>query len=252
VGGSVWSANTDAGTLTRIDASDAASATVGQVSSRPTDLTHDRALLWVADRYSDQVTLLDASSGDLQERVDLHASAIDAGPSGVWAADDLVDRVRRLDPRTGAELSSVELPTGSGASDLDASGDLVWIAAAMADTVLPLDPTSGAVGTPVEVPGVERISVAGTDLWAVSPSLDTATRVDAASSRVAVAADVCDTPVAVAALPDGRGAWIVCGVERGLWHVDHAGAVDQRIPLDAVPTDVAIDGDRVWVSLRQD
>ena len=129
----MWSANIDAGTMTRIDASSAASETVGQVSSRPSDVTHSDGLLWVADRYSDKVTVLDAGSGDLQERVDLHASAIDAGPSGVWAADDLFDRVRRLDPRTGAELSAIDLPVGSGASDVDASGETVWVAAALAE-----------------------------------------------------------------------------------------------------------------------
>lgn len=252
VDASVWTANIDAGTLTRVDASSGESETVGQVSSRPTDLTHWGRLLWVADRYSDQVTLLDAGSGDLQERVDLHASAIDAGPSGIWAADDLFDRIRRLDPRTGAELSSVELPAGSGASDLDASGETVWVAAAMADAVLPLDPGSGTVGASVDVPDVERISVAGTDLWAVSPATDAATRVDASTSRVAVAADVCDTPVAVAAVPESGGAWIVCSVARALWHVDHSGNADTKVSLDAVPTDVALDGGTVWVALRQD
>jgi hypothetical protein len=144
------------------------------------------------------------------------------------------------------------LPAGSGTSDLDASGETVWIAAAMADAVVPFDPGSGTVGASVEVPGVERLSVAGSDLWAVSPATDAATRLDTSTSRVAVAADVCDTPVAVAAAPEGGGAWIACSVARALWHVDHAGTVDQRITLDAVPTDVALDADRVWVSLRQD
>ena len=86
----------------------------------------------------------------------------------------------------------------------------------------------------------------------MSPAFDTATRLDAGSSRVAVSVDVCDSPVAVVAVPDGGGESIACSVERSLWHVDPAGDADRKIELEAVPTDVALDGDRVWVSLRQD
>jgi class 3 adenylate cyclase len=249
--GTAWVANVDAGTLTHMG-TDGESTTVGQVSSRPTELTTAGGLLWVADRYSDKVTLLGAADGELQDQLDLHASALDAGHGAVWATDDLRDVVLRLDPRDGSELQVIQLAEGSGPSDVAASADDLWVAAGFTGQAVRLDPTSGDVGESVEIPGIERLSAAGDTLWAVSPAEDTATRVDAATSRVAVRAAVCDSPVAVAAVPDEGGAWIVCSRERTLWHLDHAGSVDLEVPLDGVPTDLALDGDRVWVTLRED
>ena len=137
--------------------------------------------------------------------------------------------------------------------DVDASGDdRIWIAAAGIDGLLALDPRGGEVVERVDITGIERISRAGNDLWAVSPGLDTATRVDITAPRAAVSATVCDNPVAVEAIPDGGGAWIACSVERALWRVDHAGNGDVKVALEAVPTDVALDGDRVLVTLRED
>jgi hypothetical protein len=133
-----------------------------------------------------------------------------------------------------------------------ASADDLWVAAGFNGQAVRLDPSSGDVGESVEIPGIDRLSAAGDTLWAVSPTEDAATRVDAATSRVAVRAQVCDSPVAVAAVPDDGGAWIVCSRERTLWHLDHAGSVDLEVPLDGVPTDLALDGDRVWVTLRED
>jgi hypothetical protein len=131
--------------------------------------------------------------------------------------------------------------------------DAVWIAASRGDRLVRLDPRTGSLDpVALEVPGVERLSSAGTDIWAVSPLLDTATRIDTATSRIAASATVCDTPVAVAAMPGGGGAWIVCSTARALWHVDQTGRADRKVALDGVPTDVAIDGDRVWVTLRED
>jgi streptogramin lyase len=253
VDGSLWVANVGSGTLTRVERDGAGVSTVGQVGSRPSDLASGDGLLWVADRYSDQLTALDARTGEIQRRVDLHASAIDVADGSVWAADDLRDVVRRLDPRTGAELDSVALPEASGASDVVAGEGAVWIAAPRTGRIHRIDPTTGEVAAAaVEVPGVERISAAGSDLWAVSPADDTATRVDLATSRVAVTLSVCDSPIAVAAVPDGGGAWVACSAARALWHVDAAGAPVRAVALDGVPTDLALDGDRVWVTLRQD
>jgi class 3 adenylate cyclase len=249
--GRLWVTNAGSGTMTRVGA-DGETATFGQVSSRPTDLTIADGLLWVADRYSNTVTLLGAEDGELQGAIDVHASALDAGHGAVWATDDLRDVVRRLDRRNGEEVEVIELAEGSGPSDVAAGADAVWVAAGLAGELLRLDPATGVVGGPIDVPGIESVSAAGDDVWAVSPSEDLATRVDAATSRVAVRAEVCDSPVAVQALPDDGGAWIVCSNERALWHIDDGGAADREVALDGVPTDVALDGDRVWVTLRED
>jgi class 3 adenylate cyclase len=250
VDGSVWVANVGSGTITRLQGD--TTSTFGQVGSQPTGLAAATGLVWVADRFSDQVTLLSAIDGSLQEQLTLHAGALAAGHGSMWATDGLRDVVHRLDPGTGAELALIELEPGSGVSDIAVTDDAVWIASSLSEEVSSLEPRTGAAGAPISVPDVERISADGADLWAVSPAVDVATRIDTGTARIAVRADVCDTPVAVATVEREGGAWIACSADQALWHVDHAGTVDRRIALDAVPSDLAIDGDRVWVTLRED
>lgn len=41
-----------------------------------------------------------------------------------------------------------------------------------------------------------------------------------------------------------------CATERSLWRLDAAGTVSDGMALDGVPTAVAADGDRRWMTLR--
>ena len=113
--GAVWVTNLGSGTLTRVDVADAGTTTVGQVGGRPSSIAASEDRIWVADRYADQVAILDSGTGEQVGQVALHASALDTGHGATWATDDLHDLVRRLDPRTGAELDAFQLPAGSGA-----------------------------------------------------------------------------------------------------------------------------------------
>jgi len=45
-------------------------------------------------------------------------------------------------------------------------------------------------------------------------------------------------------------AWVACAGDRSLWLLDRPGVTKQQFSLDAVPVDVAADGNRAWVALR--
>ena len=249
--GAVWSANTDAGTVSRIDWSSGAVSGIGQAGRRPWDVALTTGRVWVADRYSDQVALIDANQGGLIDTFAIHASAIATGENQVWVADDLNDRVIRLDPQSGAQVLTIALEAPAGSTDLTVTGGAVWIAAPRHDAVLRVDVATAAV-TDLGLPLVDVRTVAGlgNDVWLASPSTDIVARLDAATGRIVTQAEVCDTPIAIAPTP--TGAWVACALDRQLWRLDRTGAVIVKITLDAVPSAVAVDGENALVALRAD
>jgi DNA-binding beta-propeller fold protein YncE len=249
--GVAWIASTDAGTVSRIDMASGAEQRVGQVGTRPSGVAADGSRVWVADRYANRLTVLDARQGNLVEPVELHVSAIASSGDQLWAADDLADQVLRLDPTTNIVVGTVDLQRPAGPMDLAIAAGRVWAAAPRQNALFRIDPTALAADeVTTGLDGVRAVSALGDDLWIAALEADQVARIDAASGRVDVRVDVCDAPVAVA--PTATGAWVTCARDRQLWKIDHAGAVTARITLDAVPTDVAADGERAVVTMRAD
>jgi len=249
--GTLWVANLDGGTVARVDVSSGDVASLGQVGPHPSGLLVVDGQVWVNDRYNDLLSVLAADSGTLVKQLPLHAAALaHSGPS-VWAADDLADRLVRLDRQSLAEVGTVALPSPAGPSDLVAVDGVLWVAAPRAAGLLRVDTASGAVTLqPLDIPAITAVAALSGDLWIASRSTDVVARLDAATGRLAVRADVCDTPVAMA--PFDGGVWVACATERTLWRLDATGEVLDTIALDGVPTDVTADGERVWVALRAD
>jgi streptogramin lyase len=249
--GVLWVANIDSGTVSRVDTTSGTTASYGQVGSRPSALAVAGGRVWVADRYSSQIAALDIRQGSLLDRLDVHASAILAEEGQLWLADDLTDRLVRLNPENGAEIAAFALPSPAGPSGLAISGGSIWVAAPRADTVLRFHAGTGAPLEPlVEISAIRTMAALGDDLWVASPSTDRIARVDTATGRVAVRVDVCDTPIALAPTP--TAIWVACATDRTLWRVDRAGQVQSQVELGAVPTALVAQGERVWVTLRAD
>jgi streptogramin lyase len=205
----------------------------------------------VADRYSSRLTQLDATAGTVISSLPLHASSLAFAEGQLWLADDIGDRLIRLDPTSGSPLVEIPLGRTAGATDVAMAADHLWVAAPRAGGLLRVDP-SAATTTDIQVgiADVRSVSASGGVLWLASPGQDRVARVDAASGRVAVSVEVCDTPVDIAATPSG--AWVVCALDRQLWRLDLAGTVTLKITLAAVPSALAADGELVLVALRAD
>jgi len=249
--GTLWVANLDAGTVAKVDPSSGEVATLGQVGSRPSAVLVVGGRVWVADRYNDVLSVLAADSGTLVKQFKLHAAALAADDQSVWAADDLADRLVRLDPASLNEAGSIELPAPAGPSDVVAAGGALWVAAPRADSLLRVDAAAGTVSSqPMDIPAITTIAASGDALWVASRSTDVVARLEATSGRLAVRVDVCDAPIDLAPIPGA--VWVACATERTLWRLDAAGTVLDMFALDGVPTSVAADGEHVWVALRAD
>jgi class 3 adenylate cyclase len=250
-GARLWVANIGAGTVARVDHGSGAVDALGQVGSHPSSVVVVNGRVWVGDRYADLVSVLAEDTGALQKQLPAHVAALAADERAVWAVDDLGDQLVQFDPQTLAEVARLDLPTPAGPIDVSAAEGRVWMAAPRATGLLRLDAgAQTAAAVPLDVPGITTVVARGADVWIASRSTDVVARLEAASGRIAMRADVCDAPAALA--PFDGGAWVACATERALWRLDAAGAALAMIALDGVPTDLALDGDRVWVSLRSD
>ena len=250
--GTYWTANIDAGTVSRFDASSGSVTSLGQAGARPTVIAVTPDRVWVADRYSSRLTMLDVRNGAVIGSFPMHASSVVFADGQLWLADDIGERIVRLDPTSGAVLDEVSLEWPAGPTGIALASGSVWLAAPRAGSVLRVDPSAGtAAAVAVGMSDVRAVSATGSDVWLASPGDDQVARIDAATGRVAVTIEVCDTPVDVAATPNG--AWIICALgEQRLWLVDRSGAIITRLALDGVPASIAADGERVWVALRSD
>jgi class 3 adenylate cyclase len=249
--GIAWTANTDAGTVSRVEWANGNLTAIGQAGRRPSDIALTQGRVWIIDRYSNQITALNSRDGSLLDTIPLHASAITGSGSELWIADDLAERIVRLDPASGAELMAVDLPAPAGPSDLALAGGSVWVAAPRSGKLYRVDATSGAVADAgIGLDGVRVVEALAHDVWLASPAQDGLARLDATSGRVDVRVDVCDEPVSLAPTP--TGVWVACARERALWRLDRTGSIVARIGLDAVPAAVVADGERALVTLRAD
>jgi class 3 adenylate cyclase/streptogramin lyase len=249
--GVLWVTSSGSGTITRIDLASGRTSSIGQGGAHPSAVLVDAGKAFIADRYANQLSFLIARDGALLDRFDQHVSGLASSPTGVWAANDLADRLVLVDPVSGPTSDWIAFPASAGPTALAVAADSLWAAAPRVPGVQHVDTVLRTV-TPAatELSGVDSIGAAGGDLWLSSSSGDNAARVDSASGHVEVRVPVCDTPIGIAVTPSG--AWVACSTSHELWRVDRTGSVTDRIHLDGIPAALVVDGERAWVALRGD
>jgi streptogramin lyase len=197
--------------------------------------------LYKFDPRSDHVIPAVALSG---------GKALAVGDGFVWVADDVNDRVVRIDPKTGhtdtipVGSQPVAIAIGSG------ENSPVWVANAVDATVSRIDPRSERVesfdvgGHPSGV-AVDK----GGGVWVTSSVDNTVTRLDATGHTVATITGVPTGPVAITA--SGENVWVAGSLSHSIARIDpRTNKVVNRLTVSGTPTGIAVDthGD-VWVTV---
>jgi class 3 adenylate cyclase len=245
----LWVANSDGGTVSRVDRTSGEEAVIG--SGAPMDLAITTGSLWVLDPFASTVTAVTTSDARVADTIDLHGRTIAASDDAVWLADDVHDKLHRIDPRTRKVIDSIGLTAGSGPSALAVAPEGVWVVNGLAGTISRLDPRSGRVviGSLALSSPPTDIAVGSAGVWVLAREADLLIQIDAGTNRVARQVPVCDRP---AALVVGDGVvWVACAGDRSVWRINANGGKPVITPLDGVPGGLAIDGDHVWVTIRE-
>jgi DNA-binding beta-propeller fold protein YncE len=144
-GGSLWVANHDARTVTRVDQASGKVVADIPVPSEPHRVAYGAGAAWVGNWHDNSVSRIDPTTNRVVGSpipIGLHhAGNLAVGADGVWVTSDYrVDAapedvvVVRIDPRTNRAVETIAV--GGHPIDVAATGSAVWVSVADPGTVL--------------------------------------------------------------------------------------------------------------------
>ena len=251
--GSMWVANLDDDSVTRVDLASRRAVRTIPIGSAPTALAATRNAVWVAggdgdvsriDPRYDRLTStrsLAASGAFFTTRVRPMVTAFGAlwlvHPDGV---------VSRIDPATGRTLGSVGV--GNEPSAIAAGAGSLWVTNSPDGTVTRIDPTTFVARTTPVGHGPAAVAVNSAGAWIANAGDNTVVRIDTETNAVAGTTPVGDAPTAVLATP--TAVWVANGRDGTVMRLDaESGKVEETIELGDTPTAFARVGDEVWVAV---
>src|SRR6266498_2403849 len=148
--GSVWVANHDAHTVTRIDLSTNQVLANITVPSEPHRIAYGEEAVWIANWHINSVTRIDPQTDQMVGEpipIGFHAGNIAAGLGSVWvtsdyrgssdgAPEDVV--LVRIDSQTNQSVETI--PLGGHPIDVEIAGDAVWVSVQGSDKIVRINP----------------------------------------------------------------------------------------------------------------
>lgn len=271
--GSVWVANMNPRTVTRIDPeTNAVVATIALGEPDflwgPTRLAFGHGSLWATDAMSSSVFRVDPAANRVTTTIPLGSpTQFSTGPLGIVVTPDAVwvantwgtteapnGSVVRIDPQTDRIVTRLALganPEALGPRAVTADSNAVWVGVPSTTSVVRVDPATSAVVA--EVPGFTcaqgQLAVDDASVWAADCT--SVRRIDARRNTIAKTLPMPRaTGQGVLGIAVGLGSvWVQAGA---LVRLDPAsGAVTGVLPLPAVWNDcaysIAFGFDSVWV-----
>ena len=244
--GSLWVANTQDGTVSRIDRAHDQVVTI-DVGGEPAGLAFGGGSLWVADGEARTVHQVDPGSNRVVHRVDVGNAprAVTAGFGALWVASTADGVIRRIDLRrdTASHTTTVSSPTA-----IAVGGDAVWVASEETGTVVRLNPRSGEqLGSVGVGNGPSAVAVGEGAVWVVNRPDGTVMRINQKTYAVDGIAHVGGDPAGVA-VGDG-GVWVAGGSDRTVTRLDPTTArILSRTAIQSSSTAVASADGVVWAA----
>jgi len=253
--GSLWVANLDDQTVSRIDPNTRGVERNLSVVDTPTGLAASPGAVWVVGATTSPsviVRRIDPQFDSVSNATRI-GNVVPGGPGSiaaqglsVWVAPSS-GLLSRLDPRSAKVIQHID-PNASPA-DVAVGPDAVWITDARADTVTRVDRTTGLV-TPIAVGhGPSRIAVGSGGVWVADTLDDAVVRIDPQTRAVTTTVPVGASPVGVAV---GAGAvWVANSRDGTVTRIDPSGAKKPAtITVGESPQAVVIANGHVWVTVQ--
>jgi YVTN family beta-propeller protein len=161
-GNSVW-VSPSAGLLTRLDARTGRVMQHFDPNATPGDIAIGYGAIWTTDTVADDVIRVDRNGDVTPIPVGNGPGAIAVGAGGVWVADSSDDAVKRINPSSGAVLTTIAV--GHSPAGIAIGAGSVWVANAGDGTVTRIDPRTDTVAT-IAVGGSPRtVTIAAGRAW---------------------------------------------------------------------------------------
>ena len=251
--GSLWVANLDDRTVSRIDPGSAALQRTIEVPDVPNAIVAGADSVWVVSanpglahvtlrRIDPRFDVVTRTTRVTASPSPVGTAALAYGRGSVWVAPSL-GSIARISTATAAVQSSFD-PYAS-ATGIAVGAGAVWLVDRFGDTLARLDPTGATRTTPVGN-GPSAIALGAGSVWVANGLDGTVSRIDPATGATRTTVRV-GSPTALAV---GAGAaWVANSRDGTVSRVDLRTNRVETIPVGGAPTGLALAGGRLWVTV---
>ena len=248
--GSLWVANLDAHTVSRIDPVKQVLIDTIQVGNGPAGIAFGGGFVWAANGLDGTVTKIDPTTNTPVDVI-----SVGNGPAGlavgsryVWVANSSDGTVTRIDMRTDKPLKPI--PVGQSADGVAIGFGSVWVTSEAGGTVTRIDERSGTPLQPIQAgSGADALTAGAGAVW-VANSLDgTVARVDPNTNSVRAVIPVGDSPDGIAV--EAGAIWVSNELSGTLSKIDPArNAPSVTVRIGNRPEGVVFDSGSLFVAVR--
>ena len=251
---SLWVANLDDRTVTRIDLSSRRILASIPIGGAPTALAATPGAVWVSDATG-QISRIDPEYDRPVPTRQLTAASnlLPLGTAwpmlpasrSIWIVDP-DGYVGQFDPGTGRQTGSVDV--GNEPSAVAAGAGSLWVTNSADGTVTRIDPATLVTTTIPVGHGPDAVAVNAAGVWVANAGDDALVRINPDTGAVAATVSVGDGPAAV--LATATALWVANARDGTVMRLDpRSGAVTKTIHLGGSPTALVSAAGRVWVTV---
>jgi YVTN family beta-propeller protein len=144
----------------------------------PTPVPAANSTIWVADDLADRVARIDAATGNILADIPVGDKpvSIAVGEGAVWVGNQIDGTVSRIDPETNQVVATIDVAEQLHIRLATGEGR-VWAAACIDKVVKVIDPATNQVTASVPVDNCWNVAVGGGQVW-VPTGERTVTRID--------------------------------------------------------------------------
>lgn len=232
---------------------------VPNVGARPGSIAYGSGSLWVANLDDQTVTRIDPATRSVKRNLPVEdtPTGLATSPGAVWVVGSDPTRpsvsVRRIDPQFNdvAQTTRIGNVVPGGPGSVATLGDVVWVAPSSGLLSRVSSRTARVVEQVDPNVGPTAVAVSPDAVWVTDSFANNVLRIDRATSLVAGATPVGNGPSAIAV---GAGAiWVADSLDDAVVRIDPGTrAVTTTISVGRGPTGVAVGGGAVWVANSRD
>jgi peptide/nickel transport system substrate-binding protein len=220
-----------------------------ELAGSPSAVASGAGSIWVADPNRATVSRVDPRSGAIVDRIPVggEPGSIASGGGGIWVASTVGDGLERIDPVTDTVTQSVHLDTASAAAIAFGDGRL-WLADSSKQMVIEIDPATGSVRRTLTIDlSPSAVAVGGSSVWVAGYDRAAVERIDATSGETLATVPVGQGPSSLDVA--AGAVWVANTLDATVSKIDvRTGSVTATIPVGSGPSALTAAGGSIWVA----
>ncbi len=246
--GSVWVANKERNTLTRIDPGGPSVTGTIDVGREPDSVAVGLGRVWVTNSTDNTVSVIDPATDEVTGSVPVgrDPEGVAVGKGFAWVANKADDTVTRIDADGGARKAQ---RVGDEPIQITMTPDAPWVTLTAESAIARLDPKSGGPsGARVETGGAPRgIAYAAGLLWVSVTTADEIVVIDPKTEQLVDRVKVPDNPREVRAGEDA--VWLTSADAGSVTAIDpESRKVAGTVEVRGTPFGLAVGEGRAWAA----